>query len=67
MALLGIGGFESDENWSTPQINFPEIDTNRSYYINWGKALFYLIPHIPFHKTRTQIIEMMKKDEPRMI
>jgi len=56
MALLGISGFESDPSWSNPQLSFPAVDSSRSYLTNWDKALLYLVPQLPFHKNRAQII-----------
>ena len=67
MALFGVKGFESDPGWSSPRLTFPPMDKEKSYYINWDRAVIYLIPQLPSHKRREQILEMMKKDEPRMI
>ena len=62
MALFGISGFESEDSWANPQLTFPNVDSNHSYLVNWDKALLYLIPQLPFHKTRAQILEMMQRD-----
>jgi len=67
MALFGIKGFESERVWATPQLELPPVQQGRGYEVNWAKAVIYLIPQIPFHKRRAQIMEMMQKDEPRMI
>lgn len=67
MALFGVSGFESESAWSKPQLAFPNVDPNRTYLVNWGKALLYLVPQLPFYKNREQIIQMMQRDEPRMI
>ena len=62
MALFGISGFESETSWSKPQLTFPNVDSNRTYLINWAKALLYLVPQLPFYKNREQIIQMMQRD-----
>ena len=49
------------------EIDFPRVEYGRIYTINWDQAVIYLIPQLPFHKKRDQILEMMKRDEPRMI
>ena len=40
---------------------------NKKYVVNWAKAFFYLVPQIPNHPSRDDIIKIMKNDEPRMI
>ena len=55
MALFGIEGAESEEGWGTVQLSFPVVDSSRVYRVNWDKAVFYLVPQLPFHKNRTQI------------
>jgi hypothetical protein len=55
MAFLGKGGYESENNQMANPLAFPPIDTTRSYYINWAKAIFYLIPQLPTHPNRAQI------------
>jgi hypothetical protein len=67
MALFGIKGFESEHGWGTAQLEFPRVDPDRTYRVNWDKAVFYVVPHLPFHKNRSQILEMMQRDEPKMI
>ena len=67
MALFCIKGFQSEPGWSTPQLVLPQVQQGRSYEVNWEKAVIYLIPQIPFHKRRGQIMQMMQRDEPRMI
>lgn len=67
MALFGIKGYESEEGWAKPQLTFPLVDPKGTYKINWDKAVIYLVPQIPFHKNRAQILQMMQRDEPRMI
>ena len=39
----------------------------KKYYVNWAKAYFYLIPQMPNHPNRLEVMKMMKLDEPRMI
>ena len=67
MALLGIKGYESEQGWGTTQLTLPPVNPDRSYTVNWAKATLYLIPQLPFHKRRDQVLEMMKRDEPKMI
>lgn len=67
MALIGIQGYESERQWAVPGMTFPAVDPKRGYPINWAVAVIYLIPQLPFHKNRAQILEMMQRDEPRMI
>lgn len=55
-AALGIGGFES-ANHDLPQpLAFPHVDPSKNYTINWAKAYIYMVPLLPTHKNRAQII-----------
>jgi hypothetical protein len=54
-ALLGISGYESENNAMANPLAFAPIDPSRSYRINWAKAMFYLIPQLPMHKNREHI------------
>jgi hypothetical protein len=67
MSMLGIGGFESEEGWARAQLTLPQVNPKDSYRVNWAKAVIYLIPQMPFHKNRVQILQMMQRDEPKMI
>lgn len=67
MSLLGIGGYESEEGWAKCQLNLPAVNPKSTYRVNWAKAVVYLIPQMPFHKNRVQILQMMQRDEPKMI
>lgn len=62
MALFGIAGFESEQGWGTTQLAFPRVEERRQYKINWSRAVIYLIPQLPFHRSRAQIMEMMQRD-----
>ena len=67
MACLGIGGWESNSHSLRHDLDFPSVEAGKTHYINWDKALFYLIPHIPHHQNRDFFITMLKRDEPQMI
>ena len=43
------------------------MSPGKKYYVNWAKAFIYLVPQMPNHPRRSEMIEMMRNDEPRMI
>lgn len=67
MALLGIGGYESENQQMANPLQFAPIDPNKSYYINWARAVFYLIPQMPTHKNRQRVQEILQREQPRII
>lgn len=67
MALFGIEGYQSQEGWARSQLTLPQVNPKNTYRVNWAKATVYLIPQMPFHKNRVQILQMMQRDQPKMI
>ena len=67
MAMLNMQGYESDLEWSYNRNTYPKVDPKKTYRINWDKAVVYIVPQMPFHKNRDTIMEMMQRDEPKMI
>ena len=67
MACLGMGGWESRKHSLRHELDFPNVDTSQRIIVNWDKAMFYLIPHIPYHNNRQQVLEMLQRDEGKMI
>ena len=55
-AAFGVGGYESEESGLPNPLAFPPIDPKRTYRINWAKALIYMVPYLPTHKNRQQIV-----------
>lgn len=66
-AFLGVGGYQSENNTGANPLAFTPIDPSRSYRINWTKAMFYLIPQLPMHKSRQQFVQLLQREQPRMI
>ena len=67
MACFGVGGFESEQGWGYAPENFPEVDKERNYRTNWDRAVIYMVPQLPFHHNRDAVLEIMIREEPRMI
>jgi len=53
---LGLNGYENEDQALPSSLSFAQADPTKKYIINWEKARFYLIPHIPMHKGRENII-----------
>jgi hypothetical protein len=46
---------------------FEDFEVGKSYTVNWNKAFYFMTPQIPYHPQRKDIIELMAREEPRMI
>jgi hypothetical protein len=55
-SALGLNGYENEDQALPSSLSFAQADPTKKYIINWEKARFYLIPHIPMHKGRENII-----------
>jgi hypothetical protein len=60
--MFGIAGFES-EYQAIPgnPLGFKPVEQGKSYRVNWALARFHMIPHIPSHKKRAEIVEMLTR------
>lgn len=66
-AGLGISGFESEKHDLAQPLAFPHVEAGKSYTINWAKAFIYIVPFLPCHRNRQQVMELLVREEPRMI
>ena len=67
LAFLGMGGWESKQHSLRHALDFPPAEAGKKYWVNWDRAMFYVIPHLPQHEKREEFATMLARDEPQMI
>ena len=55
-SAFGLNGYENEYHALPSPMAFPQTNPDDKYIINWARARYYLIPQLPMHKNRGQII-----------
>ena len=43
-------------------MDIPNVEPGKRIFINWDKAKFYVIPHLPHHKKREDMLTLLRRD-----